>query len=55
MRYPLMWEYLRGYAPRIKTTYPQIGGKMALSDTNIRSTKPAGKPYKLADGGGLYP
>jgi integrase len=27
---------------------------MALSDTKIRSTKPADKPYKLADGGGLY-
>lgn len=27
---------------------------MALSDTKIRSTKPADKPYKLADGGGMY-
>jgi integrase len=27
---------------------------MALSDTKIRSTKPTDKPYKLADGGGLY-
>lgn len=27
---------------------------MALSDTKIRSTKPADKAYKLADGGGLY-
>lgn len=27
---------------------------MALSDTKIRSTKPSDKPYKLADGGGLY-
>lgn len=27
---------------------------MALSDTKIRSIKPSDKPYKLADGGGLY-
>ena len=27
---------------------------MALSDTAIRKAKPAGKPYKLADAGGLY-
>lgn len=27
---------------------------MALSDTAIRSAKPAEKPYKLFDGGGLY-
>ncbi|MCL1860932.1 MAG: integrase arm-type DNA-binding domain-containing protein [Proteobacteria bacterium] len=27
---------------------------MALSDTSIRNARPAGKPYKLADEGGLY-
>jgi integrase len=27
---------------------------MALSDTRIRNAKPSEKPYKLADGGGLY-
>ena len=27
---------------------------MSLSDTAIRKAKPAGKPYKLADAGGLY-
>lgn len=27
---------------------------MALTDTRIRNTKPTEKPYKLADGGGLY-
>lgn len=27
---------------------------MALSDTQIRAAKPAEKPYKLPDGGGLY-
>jgi hypothetical protein len=26
---------------------------MALNDTLIRNAKPKGKPYKLADGGGL--
>lgn len=27
---------------------------MALSDTAIRTARPADKPYKLTDGGGLY-
>jgi hypothetical protein len=27
---------------------------MPLSDVAIRKAKPAAKPYKLADGGGLY-
>jgi hypothetical protein len=27
---------------------------MALSDTAIRNAKPREKPYKLADGGGLF-
>ena len=27
---------------------------MQLSDIKIRNAKPKGKPYKLADGGGLY-
>ena len=27
---------------------------MALTDTQIRNVKPTEKPYKLADGGGLY-
>jgi hypothetical protein len=33
---------------------PPIGGIMALSDTAIRNAKPAAKPYRLFDGGGLY-
>jgi integrase len=28
--------------------------RMALTDTRIRNAKPAEKPYKVADGGGLY-
>src|SRR4051812_16128713 len=27
---------------------------MALTDVTVRNAKPAGKAYKLADGGGLY-
>ena len=27
---------------------------MPLNDRQIRNAKPAAKPYKLADGGGLY-
>jgi integrase len=27
---------------------------LTLTDTRVRKAKPAGKPYKLADGGGLY-
>ena len=27
---------------------------MALTDTAIRKAKPAGKPYKMTDGDGLY-
>jgi hypothetical protein len=27
---------------------------MSLTDTQVRNTKPAAKPFKLSDGGGLY-
>ena len=27
---------------------------MTLTDMSVKSAKPASKPYKLADGGGLY-
>src|SRR3546814_4438660 len=32
----------------------QGDGPMALTDTAIRNAKPRAKPYKLADGAGLY-
>lgn len=32
----------------------QKGTKMALTDVKLRNAKPKTKPYKLADGGGLY-
>lgn len=36
-------------------TYPaDVLPPMPLTDTTIRKAKPATKPYKLADGGGLY-
>jgi hypothetical protein len=28
--------------------------KMSLTDTAVRNLKPSDKPYKLADGGGMY-
>jgi integrase len=44
----------------IPETYPQTGGKAMprlaskLTDTAIRNAKPKSKPYRLADGDGLY-
>ena len=35
--------------------YPQIGGNMSkLTELAIKKAKPEAKPYKMADGGGLY-
>ncbi len=56
------WGYISGYrenTPKFDTPkYPQMirtGGKsVGLTDTAIRRSHPTEKPYKLADGKGLY-
>ena len=52
------WGYFRGYQfPEfggICEIRPEFGGtRMALTDTEIRRSKPGAAPYKLSDGGGL--
>ena len=53
----LPWGYIWGY------DFPEVGvfplsdfgrDSMALTDTEIRRSKPGEKPYKLFDSGGLH-
>lgn len=46
-----MWGYVRGYRRDTPGGCPL---PMPLTDTAIRNAKPHDRPYKLADGGGLY-
>jgi hypothetical protein len=51
------WGYFWGYIFRDWGHFvPPISEahQMALTDTEIRRSKPAEKPYKLSDSGGLY-
>ena len=45
-----MWGYIRGY---IQVQWKEIP-PMKLTARQISTAKPQDKPYKLADGGGLY-
>ena len=46
-----LWGNFGGNSKLSKHSYPQIS---MLSDTRIRSTKPAAKPIRLSDEKGLY-
>jgi len=54
----LPWGYRWGYIFRMWGYFPLSGiwegFPMALTDTEIRRSKPGDKPYKLSDGGGLH-
>jgi hypothetical protein len=46
------WGYIKGYiAIRVCLVPPQ---QMPLTDVIVRNAKPAAKPQKLFDGGGLF-
>ena len=54
----VFWGYVRGYGvsntSHIEARYPHVEPPMPLTDTQVRHLKPRQKPYKVADGGGLY-
>ena len=57
MHPPNLGVYLGALPPNGSDRYPQSPRNtptMALTDTAIRNAKPSAKPYKLADGGGLF-
>ena len=43
-----------GVLPEILFRYPQFKAMQKLTATAVKQAKPKAKPYKLADGGGLY-
>ena len=43
-----------GVPPEIIFRYPQFKAMQKLTATAVKQAKPKAKPYKLADGGGLY-
>ena len=49
-----IWGYIWGYIVEGKNKIPPKVPEMPLSDVKIKNAKPGTKPYKLADGGGMY-
>jgi len=43
-----------GVLPEVLLKYPQFKAMQKLTATAVKQAKPKAKPYKLADGGGLY-
>ena len=43
-----------GVLPEVLFRYPQFRAMQKLTATAVKQAKPKAKPYKLADGGGLY-
>ena len=43
-----------GVLPEVLFRSPQFKAMQKLSATAVKQAKPKAKPYKLADGGGLY-